>query len=100
MFFACGSFALFIASSRLIFSAILGATAVSWMVSHSGAITKKVRNSARPIRVWLVGFCCVPSACRSSASTMMLRVMAVGGGGAAGGGGGGGGSGGGGGRGG
>ena len=40
-------------------------------------MTKKVRNSARPTSTWLGGDVCVPSACRSSDSTMMMRVNPV-----------------------
>src|SRR5690606_10519874 len=36
-----------------------------------------VRNRARPTRIWLDGVCAVPSAWRSNASTMMMRVKAV-----------------------
>ena len=34
-------------------------------------------NSDRPIRIWLGGNCCVPSAWRSSDSTMTMRVKLV-----------------------
>ena len=40
-------------------------------------MTKKVRNSARPISTWFGGDVCVPSAWRSSDSTMMMRVKPV-----------------------
>ena len=34
-------------------------------------------NSDSPISTWFGGNCCVPSACRSSDSTMMIRVKLV-----------------------
>ena len=34
-------------------------------------------NIASPISTWFGGNCCVPSACRSSASTMTMRVKLV-----------------------
>ena len=37
-------------------------------------MTKKVRNSDRPMRTWLGGACRVPIACRRSDSTMTMRV--------------------------
>ena len=40
-------------------------------------MTKKVRNSARPITTWFGGAACVPSAWRSSDSTMTMRVKLV-----------------------
>ena len=40
-------------------------------------MTKNVRNSDRPISTWLGGACTVPSAWRSSDSTMMMRVNEV-----------------------
>ncbi|EXI84493.1 MAG: hypothetical protein AW12_02445 [Candidatus Accumulibacter sp. BA-94] len=38
---------------------------------------KKLRNRARPISTWFGGEVCVPSACRSSERTMMMRVKLV-----------------------
>src|SRR5688500_6045956 len=38
---------------------------------------RNVMNSESPIRIWLGGNCCVPSACRSRESTMMSRVKLV-----------------------
>ena len=40
-------------------------------------MTKKVRNSDRPMITWLGGAVCVPSAMRSSDSTMTMRVKTV-----------------------
>ena len=40
-------------------------------------MTKKVRNSARPISTMLGGVLCVDSALRSNDSTMTMRVNAV-----------------------
>src|SRR4051812_47138160 len=38
---------------------------------------RNVMNSESPMRIWLGGSCCVPSACRRSESTMMIRVKLV-----------------------
>src|SRR3954467_4953163 len=38
---------------------------------------RKVMNIDSPIRIWLGGSDCVPSACRSSDRTMMIRVKLV-----------------------
>ena len=45
-----------------------------YTLSSTGDMTKNVRNSASPISTWLGGEVCVPSAWRSSDSTMMMRV--------------------------
>src|SRR5450830_68487 len=47
------------------------------MRSNVGPMTKKVRNSASPIITWFGGADCVPSAWRSSDSTMTMRVKPV-----------------------
>jgi hypothetical protein len=47
------------------------------MRSPTGAMTKKVRNRARPTSTWLGGEVWVPMAWRSSDSTMMMRVKLV-----------------------
>ena len=47
------------------------------MRSSTGDMTKKVRNSDSPTSTWLGGACTVPSACRSSDSTMTMRVNEV-----------------------
>ena len=39
-----------------------GTIASWWILCHTGCITKKVRNRARPTMTWLGGDCCVPSA--------------------------------------
>jgi hypothetical protein len=46
-------------------------------LSSTGDITKKVRNSAKPINTWLGGDEGVPMAERNSDSTMMMRVKPV-----------------------
>jgi hypothetical protein len=46
-------------------------------LSKVGLITKKVRNRLRPTITWLGGAACVPSAWRSSDSTMTMRVKPV-----------------------
>src|SRR5262245_39496828 len=38
---------------------------------------RKVMNSDRPMRTWLGGNCCVPTAWRSRERTMMIRVKLV-----------------------
>ena len=40
-------------------------------------MTKIVRNSARPMRIWFEGVCTVPRAWRKMARTMTMRVKAV-----------------------
>ena len=40
-------------------------------------MTKKVRNSDSPMTTWFGGAACVPSAWRSSPSTMTMRVKPV-----------------------
>src|SRR5713101_3606347 len=40
-------------------------------------MTKKVMNSARPVRIWFEGVVAMPSAWRRIDSTMMMRVNAV-----------------------
>ena len=40
-------------------------------------MTKKVRNSARPVSTWFDGVVAMPSAWRRIDSTMMMRVNAV-----------------------
>ena len=40
-------------------------------------MTKKVRNRLSPMITWLGGAACVPSAWRSSDSTMTMRVKPV-----------------------
>ena len=45
--------------------------------SSTGPITNAVRNSASPTSTWLDGVAPVPSAWRSRAMTMMMRVNAV-----------------------
>ena len=47
------------------------------MRSTTGAITKKVRNSDRPISTWLGGAWPAPRAWRRMASTITMRVNAV-----------------------
>ena len=47
------------------------------MRSTTGAITNSVRNSDSPTITWLGGEACVPSAWRSSDSTMTMRVKPV-----------------------
>ncbi|MCY1551450.1 hypothetical protein D9M68_877830 [compost metagenome] len=42
-----------------------------------GPITNSVRNSERPTITWLGGADCVPSAWRSSESTITMRVKPV-----------------------
>jgi hypothetical protein len=46
-------------------------------LSKVGPITNRVRNSARPTITWFGGAVWVPSAWRSSDSTMMMRVKLV-----------------------
>ena len=57
--------------------AVIGASPVVQAWSSAGCMTKKVRNSARPISTMLGGVLWVASALRSSDSTMTMRVKAV-----------------------
>src|ERR1700693_4095642 len=47
------------------------------MRSNTGPMTNSVRNSAMATSTWLGGACCVPSAWRSSDSTITMRVKLV-----------------------
>ena len=57
--------------------AVIGGSPVVQAWSSAGCMTKKVRNSASPISTMLGGVLWVPSALRSSDSTMTMRVKAV-----------------------
>ena len=55
----------------------VGLDAVGVGLVDDRAITKNVRNSARPMSTWFGGVVGVPSAWRRIDSTMMMRVNAV-----------------------
>ncbi len=44
---------------------------------HTGDMISKVMNTASDVITWLGGNCCVPSACRSSPSTTVIRTKQV-----------------------
>ena len=48
-----------------------------WISCPTGAMTKNVRNSDRPMSTWFGGSCWTPIAWRSSDSTMTMRVNEV-----------------------
>ena len=58
-------------------SAIIGSSPSRHAVSNAGAMTKPVRNSARPISTGFGGVCCRPIAVRRKESTITMRVKAV-----------------------
>src|SRR3982074_540174 len=47
------------------------------MRCHVGAITKSVRNRARPTSTWFGGICCVPIALRTKLRTIVMRTKLV-----------------------
>ncbi|MNP19726.1 hypothetical protein D3C76_1122670 [compost metagenome] len=54
-----------------------GCSASLLILSNTGAMTNRVRNSARPISTWFDGVVCRPSAWRRMEKTMMIRVKLV-----------------------
>ena len=65
------------ANSALILFSEKGLYASLWTLSSTGDMTKKVRNSDSPTRIWFGGDDCVPMAVRSSPSTIRMRVKLV-----------------------
>src|SRR5699024_1200144 len=72
-----GTLAFLYASSKVISSSNKGSNASLYTSEKVGAITKKVKNKAKPINTWFGGICCVAKDVLTKDKTTIIRIKLV-----------------------